>query len=125
MDHNVASESSQLNAGEPTSHDHRPLPLATLTEGHYIHLEDGRKVLDACGGAAVACIGHRRFEVIEAMTEQAERCSYVPWAFFENHSTKELCDFLVDSTGGRMTKVYLTSSGMSLRSCGGVQAPVF
>lgn len=26
-------------------------------EGHYLVLEDGRKIFDASGGAAVACIG--------------------------------------------------------------------
>lgn len=41
---------------------HRSLhsdPLHVVAaEGHYLHLSNGQKILDASGGAAVACLGH-------------------------------------------------------------------
>lgn len=41
---------------------HRSLhsdPLhVTGAQGHYLHLSNGQKILDATGGAAVACLGH-------------------------------------------------------------------
>lgn len=41
---------------------HRSLesdPLKVLSaKGNYLHLENGQRVFDASGGAAVACIGH-------------------------------------------------------------------
>ena len=33
--------------------------------GSFLHLDDERKILDGCGGAAVAIIGHANQEVIE------------------------------------------------------------
>lgn len=41
---------------------HRSLhhdPLRVLSaKGNYLHLSNGQKILDATGGAAVACLGH-------------------------------------------------------------------
>jgi adenosylmethionine-8-amino-7-oxononanoate aminotransferase len=87
------------------------LPIVVSGSGHYLGLDDGRTILDGCGGAAVACLGHGRPEVFAAMAAQAKEIAYVPWAFFESNSTRKLCDWLVQSTGGKMSKVYLMSSG--------------
>lgn len=36
---------------------HDPLQVISA-HGNYLHLSNGQKILDASGGAAVACIGH-------------------------------------------------------------------
>ncbi|KAL1866229.1 hypothetical protein Daus18300_006893 [Diaporthe australafricana] len=87
------------------------LPVVVRSQGHYLQLDDGRQVLDACGGAGVTCIGHGNSEVLSAMNAEASNLTYIPWAFFGNQSTIDLQDWLVQSTGGKMTKVYLQSSG--------------
>lgn len=46
-------------------------------QGIYIELEDGRKVIDAVGGAAVACIGNGHPEVIKAVKDQIEKLACV------------------------------------------------
>lgn len=89
------------------------LPVVVRSQGHYLELIDGRQVLDACGGAGVTCIGHGNSEVLSAMSAEASNLTYIPWAFFDNQSTIDLQDWLIQSTGGEMTKVYLQSSGMS------------
>ena len=89
------------------------LPVIVKSQGHFFHLDDGREILDACGGAGVTSIGHGNPEVISAMTAEAKDLTYIPWAFFDNQSTIDLQDWLVQSTGGKLTKVYLQSSGMS------------
>lgn len=89
------------------------LPVVVKSEGHFLRLDDGREILDACGGAGVTSIGHGNSEVMSAMSSEARNVTYVPWAFFDNQSTIDLQDWLVQSTEGRLTKVYLQSSGMS------------
>jgi adenosylmethionine-8-amino-7-oxononanoate aminotransferase len=52
------------------------LPVAR-TEGSYLVLPDGRRILDAAGGAVVASIGHGRREVAEVAAEALARTSFV------------------------------------------------
>lgn len=51
----------KVNNSQPSAVLHRHLHHEFLDvargEGHYLILEDGRKIFDASGGAAVACIG--------------------------------------------------------------------
>ncbi|KAH8653470.1 aminotransferase, class III [Xylariales sp. PMI_506] len=86
-------------------------PIAIKAQGNYVYLEDGRKILDACGGAAVACIGHGVEEVIDAMVEQASSISYVPWGFFENRPKQRLSKWLSLSSQGHFRKMWVTCSG--------------
>lgn len=46
-------------------------PVAVAAQGIYFDLEDGRRIIDAVGGAAVACIGSGHPTVVEAIREQA------------------------------------------------------
>lgn len=87
------------------------LPLLRRAEGHYLYLESGQKLIDGCGGAGVACIGHGRSDVARAISTQAKNFSYASWAHFENKPSRELSDWLIRSTGGEMNKVYVMSSG--------------
>ena len=48
-------------------------PVAVSGQGIYITLEDGREVIDAVGGAAVACIGNGHPVVREAIKEQVDK----------------------------------------------------
>jgi len=48
-------------------------PVAVSGQGIYITLEDGREVVDAVGGAAVACIGNGHPVVREAIMEQVDK----------------------------------------------------
>ncbi|KAL1871711.1 hypothetical protein VTK73DRAFT_1932 [Phialemonium thermophilum] len=86
-------------------------PLLTRGEGHYLFLEDGQRITDGCGGAAVACIGHGRKDVAKAMAKQIDKFTYVSWAHFDNKATRDLADWLIKSTGGEMGKAYIMCSG--------------
>lgn len=87
------------------------ISVLTTAKGHYWYPSNGRRVLDACGGAGVACIGHGREEVIKAATAQMKACSYVSYAHFKTTAVQNLSDWLIESTGGAMQKVYLMCSG--------------
>jgi adenosylmethionine-8-amino-7-oxononanoate aminotransferase len=53
-----------------------PFAVASA-EGAYLISPDGRRILDAAGGAIVANIGHGRREVAQVAAEAIERCTYV------------------------------------------------
>ena len=50
--------------------NHTP-PRAARGEGVWIIGQDGKRWLDACGGAAVSCLGHGDPDVVAAITAQA------------------------------------------------------
>lgn len=78
--------------------------------GAYLHM-DGRRILDAAGGAIVTNIGHGREEVVEAVAEATQREGYVipPWL---TPTRERLMDRLVaDWLPARFTHVHLTCGG--------------
>ncbi|KAK3944608.1 pyridoxal phosphate-dependent transferase [Diplogelasinospora grovesii] len=86
-------------------------PFLAKAKGHYWYTTTGTKILDACGGAGVACIGHGRKDVMKAVASQMRRYSYTSYAHFRAQPVVELEEFLVESTGGKMQRVYLLCSG--------------
>ena len=46
-------------------------PKAVGGDGVWLIAEDGRRILDGSGGAAVSCLGHQHPRVIEAIVERA------------------------------------------------------
>ncbi|RAL16995.1 aminotransferase, class III [Aspergillus homomorphus CBS 101889] len=80
-------------------------------KGCYIFLEDGTKFLDSTGGAAVSCLGHGHEEVQHAIINQMSQLSYCHSAFFGTEVSEELGRFLTESTGGKLSKLFVVSSG--------------
>jgi len=63
-------------SGTPTAILHRTPwqpPVAVSGQGIYVTLEDGRELIDAVGGAAVACIGNGHPVVQDAIKEQVNK----------------------------------------------------
>jgi adenosylmethionine-8-amino-7-oxononanoate aminotransferase len=60
----------------------RPLPVAVRASGSEIWDADGRRYLDAAGGAIVVNVGHGRESVARVMAEQAARLGYVHGSAF-------------------------------------------
>ncbi|KAL2267755.1 hypothetical protein VTJ83DRAFT_5032 [Remersonia thermophila] len=84
-----------------------------LKEGHgnYLVLEDGRKIFDASGGAAVGCLGWGNERVAQAVTEQMLAMPYCSTVYYTTKVQEELCRVLVDSTDGKMSRAYIVNSG--------------
>ncbi|PSS05303.1 aminotransferase [Coniella lustricola] len=80
-------------------------------EGHYLILQDGSRILDASGGAAVACVGHGNARVNQAMVDQMARVSYCASTFFRTPIVEEAAKILVDTTDGHMARAYFVQSG--------------
>jgi adenosylmethionine-8-amino-7-oxononanoate aminotransferase len=63
------------------------LPVAR-TEGSFLVLADGRRILDAAGGAVVASIGHGRKELAEVAARALAETSYVAPPFVTEHRVR-------------------------------------
>lgn len=83
--------------------------------GSYLFLEDGRKILDACGGAAVAIIGHGNKDVTAATVAQMAQVSYVHTLSYTTASAEELAHCLLDkkkcSFDHGLVKAFFVGSG--------------
>ncbi|MFM9271224.1 aspartate aminotransferase family protein [Halomonas elongata] len=86
-------------------------PTAVGGEGPYLIDAEGRRYLDACGGAAVSCLGHSDAEVIEAIREQVGRLAYAHTSFFTSEPMEALADFLVERAPSGLSSVYFVSGG--------------
>jgi len=83
---------------------------AVQGDGVYVIGQDGNRYLDACGGAAVSCLGHNHPAVIDAICEQAGTLPYAHTSFFTTTALEELGDALVSRAPG-MSKVMLFCGG--------------
>ncbi|KAF3158810.1 hypothetical protein TWF751_001262 [Orbilia oligospora] len=88
-----------------------PAAVVKYGRGIYLETEDGRTILDATSGAAVACLGYDNREVQKAVARQLKDLSYCHPGFYKAKVAEDLAGFLVDSTDGRMSKAILCGSG--------------
>jgi adenosylmethionine-8-amino-7-oxononanoate aminotransferase len=86
-------------------------PIAVRGEGAYLFDRDGKRYLDASGGAAVSCLGHSDRTVIEAIRRQLERLPYAHTSFFSNEPMEALADARIARAPKRFEKVYFVSGG--------------
>ncbi|MBR0845656.1 aspartate aminotransferase family protein [Bradyrhizobium liaoningense] len=86
-------------------------PRAIGGEGVYLFAEDGRRIIDASGGAAVSCLGHQHPRVIAAMTKQASTLAYAHTAFFSSEPAEALAETLVGHEPGGLAYAYFVSGG--------------
>lgn len=86
-------------------------PRAIGGEGVWLFAEDGRRILDGSGGAAVSCLGHQHPRVLEAMSRQASKLAYAHTGFFSSEPAEALADKLVGHEPGGLAYAYLVSGG--------------
>ncbi len=88
-----------------------PLPAAVGGAGVWLIDAEGRRYLDASGGAAVSCLGHGHPRVVEAIREQAGKLAYAHTSFFTNEPAERLAEFLVARAPEGLSQVYFVSGG--------------
>ena len=86
-------------------------PVAAGGDGPYLIDADGKRYLDACGGAAVSCLGHSDAAVIAAVQQQVASMAYAHSSFFTSAPMEELADFLVARAPAGIDSVYFVSGG--------------
>lgn len=89
-------------------------PLAVRGEGCYVFTADGKKYLDAAGGAAVVSIGHGVAAIGRAMAEQAARLAFTHTSQFHTEAAERLAQRLrrlAPPSYREAGRVYFTSGG--------------
>lgn len=95
------------------------LPTVTGGEGSFLIDDAGKRYLDACGGAAVSCLGHDNAKVREAIKAQLDRVAFAHTSFFTNESAEELAQFLIDRAPegtGKGRVMYLGSGSEAMEA---------
>lgn len=85
--------------------------VAVRGEGAYVFDREGKRYLDASGGAAVSCLGHSDAAVIKAVQEQLAKLPFAHTSFFTNEPMEALADALVKRAPASLDKVYFVSGG--------------
>lgn len=105
-EHGAAAGSSVLHR---TLHE---LPKTVVkASGLTLTLNDGQEIIDATGGAAVACLGHGNEVVKQAIIDQINTVSYCHSLFYGTSAGEGLAESLVASTDYQMAKAFIISSG--------------
>lgn len=86
-------------------------PVAVLGDGAYLIDREGRRYLDASGGAAVSCLGHSDRVVAAAIERQLGLMPFAHTSFFTNEPMEALAEVLVARAPGPLAKVYFVSGG--------------
>ena len=86
-------------------------PVAVRGEGAYLLDQDGKRYLDASGGAAVSCLGHSDRAVVDAIKKQLERLPFAHTSFFTNEPMEALADELIRRAPEALNRVYFVSGG--------------
>ncbi len=89
----------------------RKPPLVANGKGVFLNDREGRTYLDACGGAAVSCLGHGDGEIAAAVFAQMRDVAYVHSSFFTSQATELLGDRLVGLCGPWARSALFFSSG--------------
>ena len=86
-------------------------PVAVGGDGPYIIDGNGKRYLDACGGAAVSCLGHSDREVIEAIKAQLDQLPFAHTSFFTNRPMEALAGELIENAPAGIERAYFCSGG--------------
>ena len=86
-------------------------PIAVRGEGILIIDRDGKRYLDASGGAAVSCLGHDHPRVIAAIKAQVETLAYAHTSFFTTEPAEALADHLIERAPDGIERVFYVSGG--------------
>ncbi|WP_404925034.1 aspartate aminotransferase family protein [Mesorhizobium sp. ORM16] len=90
---------------------HHDYPVAVGGDGVTVIDSEGRRYIDASGGAAVSCLGHQHPAVLAAMHAELDRLAYAHSSFFTTRPAEELADELAAHAPGDLHHVYFVSGG--------------
>ncbi len=71
-------------------HTQSDLPVAVRGDGIYLFDSNGKRYLDASGGAAVSCLGHGHPRVTAAIKRQLDQLAYAHTSFFTTEIAETL-----------------------------------
>ncbi len=87
------------------------LPRIVAGEGVYLIDEHGRRLLDACSGPFLACLGQGNERVLQAMMDQGHSLTYTYSRTTRHDANAELSERLASLAGPGYERAHLTSGG--------------
>jgi adenosylmethionine-8-amino-7-oxononanoate aminotransferase len=87
------------------------MPVAVGGKGIELFDRDGKRYIDASGGAAVSCLGHGHPDVVAALHKQIDTLAYAHTGFFTTEIAEQLADRLIEDAPAGIDHVYLVSGG--------------
>jgi len=88
-----------------------PLPVAVKAGGVWIEDQDGKRYLDASGGAIVVNAGHGRKEIAQAVYDQILAYDYIHPTMFTTPAVEELATALAAHAPEGIDRFYFLSGG--------------
>ena len=92
-------------------HTKTDFPVAVRGDGLYLFDSDGKRYLDASGGAAVSCLGHGNPRVVAAIKRQLDQIAYAHTSFFTTEIAETLADVIIGDAPAGIERVYFNSGG--------------
>ena len=86
------------------------------TKGQYLTLSSGHKIFDACGGAAVSCIGHSDPRVVSAITKQLETVDYVYSGIYTTSAVEQLSALIIRDQSTFTHALFVSSGSEAVES---------
>lgn len=87
------------------------MPVAVGGKGIELFGADGKRYIDASGGAAVSCLGHSHPDMLAALHRQLDKLAYAHTSFFTSEAAEQLADRLIADAPQGLDHVYLVSGG--------------
>jgi len=87
------------------------MPVAVGGMGIELFDRNGKRYIDASGGAAVSCLGHGHPDILAALHQQLDALAYAHTGFFTTGVAEKLADRLVEDAPQGIDHVYLVSGG--------------
>ncbi len=88
-----------------------PPPTAVAASGVYITDADGKRYIDAAGGAAVSCLGHGHPRVLAALHAAVDKLQYLHTGSFTHGPQEALADALLATAPPGLSHAFFVSSG--------------
>ena len=89
----------------------RPLPRGVKAKGVWVEDAEGRRYLDASGGALVVNVGHGREEIARAVHDQITRCDYLHGTMFTSSVVEDLAQAVARHAPPGVERFYFVSIG--------------
>ncbi len=89
----------------------KSFPLVSHGQGIYLFDTDGKRYLDASGGAMVVSVGHGQKELAQEIAEQMGKVAYVNGTQFTSPVMEEVATRLSKLAPGALNRVALLASG--------------
>jgi adenosylmethionine-8-amino-7-oxononanoate aminotransferase len=89
----------------------KELPMVSHGKGIYLYDREGKEYIDGSSGAVCASIGHSVKEIVQAMTEQANKVSFTYRSQFTSQAAERLAVKLSEWAPGDVNWSFFVNSG--------------